>query len=317
MPSLTVMSESPQSYHLPVLLSEVSNYLITNPEGIYLDGTLGGGGHAEVILEKVNKNAQYIGIDQDREAIQHAKQRLERFKNVIYNHSNFADLDLVLNRLKIDKIDGILLDLGVSSHQIDSDDRGFSYMKDTDLDMRMDRDRSQKAGDLLNTLDERELSTIFFSFGEERRARQIAREVVKCRKQQQISRSGQLRSIIDRVVHPRFKIKSYARIFQALRIAVNRELDSLEDVLNKTIPFLHLGGRCLVISYHSLEDRIVKKFFRNKANPCTCPPEFPRCICGLQPEIKILSSKAIKASEQETKKNPRARSALLRVGEKI
>ena len=317
MPSLTVMSESPQSYHLPVLLSEVSNYLITNPEGIYLDGTLGGGGHAEVILEKINKNAQYIGIDQDREAIQHAKQRLERFKNVIYDQSNFADLDLVLNRLKIDMIDGILLDLGVSSHQIDSDDRGFSYMKDTDLDMRMDRDRSQKAGDLLNTLDERELSTIFFSFGEERRARQIAREVVKCRKQQQISRSGQLRSIIDRVVHPRFKIKSYARIFQALRIAVNRELDSLEDVLNKTIPFLHLGGRCLVISYHSLEDRIVKKFFRNKANPCTCPPEFPRCICGLQPEIKILSSKAIKASEQETKKNPRARSALLRVGEKI
>jgi len=316
-PSLTVMSESPQSYHLPVLLSEVSNYLITNPEGIYLDGTLGGGGHAEVILEKVNKNAQYIGIDQDREAIQHAKQRLEKFKNVIYDQSNFADLDIVLNRLKIDKIDGILLDLGVSSHQIDSDDRGFSYMKDTDLDMRMDRDRSQKAGDLLNTLDERELSTIFFSFGEERRARQIAREVVKYRKQQQISRSGQLRSIIDRVVHPRFKIKSYARIFQALRISVNRELDSLEDVLNKTIPFLHLGGRCLVISYHSLEDRIVKKFFRNKANPCTCPPEFPRCICGLQPEIKILSSKAIKASEQETKKNPRARSALLRVGEKI
>lgn len=317
MPFLTVMNESPRSYHLPVLLSEVSNYLITNPEGIYFDGTLGGGGHAEVILEKVSKNAQYIGIDQDREAIQHAKQRLERFKNVIYDQSNFADLDLVLNRLKIDTIDGILLDLGISSHQIDTDDRGFSYMKDTDLDMRMDRDRLQKADDLLNDLDERELSTIFFSFGEERRARQIAREIVNYREQQQINRSDQLRSIIDRVVHPRFRIKSYARIFQALRIAVNGELDSLEEVLNKTIPFLRLGGRFLVISYHSLEDRMVKKFFRKMANPCTCPPEFPRCICGLQPEIKILSSKVIKASEQETKNNPRARSALLRVGEKI
>ena len=317
MPFLTVMSESPRSYHLPVLLSEVSNYLITNPEGIYLDGTLGVGGHAEVILEKITKNAQYIGIDQDREAIQHAKQRLERFKNIIYDQSNFADLDLVLNRLNIDMIDGILLDLGISSHQIDSDDRGFSYMKDTDLDMRMDRDRSQKAGDLLNSLDEHELSTIFFTYGEERRARQIAREIVNYRNKKPINRSDQLRGIIDRVVHPRFKIKSYARIFQALRIAVNRELDSLEEALNKTIPSLRLGGRFLVISYHSLEDRMVKNFFRKKAKPCTCPPEFPICVCGLVPEIKIITSKAIKASEQETKKNPRARSALLRVGEKI
>jgi 16S rRNA (cytosine1402-N4)-methyltransferase len=214
-------------------------------------------------------------------------------------------------------IDGILLDLGISSHQIDSDDRGFSYMKDTVLDMRMDRDRSQKAGDLLNSLDEHELSTIFFTYGEERRARQIAREIVNYRNIKQIDRSDQLRGIIDRVVHPRFKIKSYARIFQALRIAVNRELDSLEEALNKTIPSLRLGGRCLVISYHSLEDRMVKNFFRKKAKPCTCPPEFPRCVCGLVPEIKIITSKAIKASEQETKKNPRARSALLRVGEKI
>ena len=317
MPFLTVMSESPRSYHLPVLLSEVSNYLITNPEGIYLDGTLGGGGHAEVILEKLTKNAQYIGIDQDREAIQHAKHRLDKYKNVIYDQSNFSDLDFVLNRLKIDWIDGILLDLGVSSHQIDSDDRGFSYMKDTDLDMRMDRDRSQKASDLLNALDEHELSTIFFTYGEERRSRQIAREIVNYRKLNLINRSDQLRSIIDRVIHPRFRIKSYARVFQALRIAVNRELDSLEEVLNKVIPFLHPGGRCLVISYHSLEDRMVKKFFRKKANPCTCPTEFPRCVCGLLPEIKNITSKVIKATEQEIKNNSRARSALLRVGEKI
>jgi len=316
-PFLTAMSESPRSYHLPVLLSEVSNYLITNPEGIYLDGTLGGGGHAEGILNKLNMKAQYIGIDQDKEAIQYSKQRLKGFKNVIYYQSNFADLDLVLNQLKIKLIDGILLDLGVSSWQIDTDNRGFSYMKDTDLDMRMDRDKSQTARDLLNTLDERELSTIFFTYGEERKSRQIAREVVRYRKQQKIDRSDQFKSIIDRVIHPRFRIKSYARVFQALRIAVNRELDSLEEALEKIIPFLNWGGRCLVISYHSLEDRLVKNFFRKKANPCTCPPEFPKCICGLKPDLKIITLKAIKASELEITKNPRARSAILRVGEKI
>jgi 16S rRNA (cytosine1402-N4)-methyltransferase len=311
------MSESPRSYHLPVLLSEVSSYLITNPEGIYFDGTLGGGGHAEGILNILKRNSQYIGIDQDKEAIHYSKKRLERFKNVVYYQSNFADLDLILNRLKINIIDGLLLDLGVSSWQIDKDDRGFSYMKDTDLDMRMDREGSQTAGDLLNILDERELNTIFYTYGEEHRARQIAREVVKYRNQQLIRRSEQLKGIIDRVVHPRYRIKSYARIFQALRIAVNRELDSLEEVLEKIIPFLRLGGRCLVISYHSLEDRMVKNFFRKKANPCTCPPEFPRCVCGLKPDIKILTRKAIKASQQEINQNPRARSAVLRVGEKI
>jgi 16S rRNA (cytosine1402-N4)-methyltransferase len=311
------MSESHRSYHLPVLLSEVSNYLITNPEGIYLDGTLGGGGHAKKILSKLKQDSMYIGIDQDKEAIQYSKQRLKRFKNITYYHSNFADLDIVLKTLKIDMIDGILLDLGVSSYQIDTNDRGFSYMMDTDLDMRMDRERSQTASDLLNDLDERELNDIFFTYGEERRARRIAKEVVQYRRQQQISRSNQLRSIIDRVVHPRFRIKSYARIFQALRIAVNRELDSLGEALEKIIPFLNPGGRCLVITYHSLEDRMVKNFFREKANPCTCPLEFPKCVCGLIPDIKILTLKAIKASEQEINMNPRARSALLRIGEKI
>jgi 16S rRNA (cytosine1402-N4)-methyltransferase len=282
-----------------------------------LDGTLGGGGHAEEILNKLNKNARYIGIDQDREAIQHTKKRLNRFNNVIYHQGNFADLDLVLDQLEIKMIDGILLDLGVSSYQIDTDDRGFSYMKDTDLDMRMDRGGAQTARDLLNSLEEKELSNIFFTYGEERKARQIARALVKYRKEQEITQSDQLRNIIDRVVHPRFKIKSYARIFQALRIAVNRELDALEEALEKTIPVLRLGGRCLVISYHSLEDRIVKNFFRKKANPCTCPPEFPKCVCGLEPEMKILTLKALKASEQEINQNPRARSAVMRVGEKI
>jgi 16S rRNA (cytosine1402-N4)-methyltransferase len=311
------MSEPHRSYHLPVLLSEVSKFLITNPEGIYLDGTLGGGGHAEHILTTLSKNGQYIGIDQDREAVQYSKKRLSRFTNVIYHQGNFVDLDVLLRKLKIKSIDGILLDLGISSYQIDTDERGFSYMKDTDLDMRMDRDGSSTAADLLNDLDEKELSTLFYTYGEERRAKQIAREIVLYRKKQKIQRSDQLRNIIDRVVFTRFKIKSYARIFQALRIAVNRELDVLEETLEKVIPFLHVGGRCLVISYHSLEDRIVKNVFRKKANPCICPPEFPQCVCGRKPELKIVTPKAIKASEQEIKENPRARSAVLRVGEKI
>lgn len=317
MPFLIAMSESPRSYHLPVLLSEVSSYLITNPEGIYLDGTLGGGGHAEHILNKIHKNAQYIGIDQDKEAIKHSQLRLKRFKNIIFSHINFADMDTVLVRNKIKTIDGVLLDLGVSSYQIDTDDRGFSYMQDTALDMRMDQDQQNTASDLLNTLDEKELSTIFYEYGEERKSRRIAREVVKYRRSQPILRSDQLRSIIDRTIHPRFRIKSYARIFQALRISVNDELKKLEQLLTKVLTYLHQGGRLLVISYHSLEDRTVKNFLRKMANPCTCPPELPQCVCGLEAEIKILTPKVIKATEQEIKSNPRARSALLRVGEKI
>jgi 16S rRNA (cytosine1402-N4)-methyltransferase len=316
-PFLTVMSESPQSYHLPVLLSEVSNYLITNPEGIYLDGTLGGGGHAEYIINKIKDSAQYIGIDQDKEAIEYSKARLKKFSNFFSFHYNFSELDLVLTQLKLNVIDGILLDLGVSSYQIDNENRGFSYMKDADLDMRMDRDSGQTAAELLNLADEKELSSIFFYYGEERKSRKIAREIVRYRKKESIQRSDQLKSIISRVVDPRFKIKSYARIFQALRIAINKELEKLEETLEKSLPYLKQGGRILVISYHSLEDRIVKNFFRKKANPCTCPSELPQCVCGLKPEIKILTPKVVKASKKEINENPRARSALLRVGEKI
>jgi 16S rRNA (cytosine1402-N4)-methyltransferase len=282
-----------------------------------LDGTLGGGGHAEKLLINLTKKARYIGIDQDKEAIEFAKQRLNTYKNITYHQGNFVDLNLILNQLGIKLIDGVLLDLGVSSYQIDTENRGFSYMKSTDLDMRMNQDEPTTAGDLLNNLDEHELSTIFHTYGEERRAKQIAKEIVIYRKQQRIRRSDQLKTIIAGVVHPRYQIKSYARIFQALRIAVNHELDVLQEALEKTVPVLCAGGRCLVISYHSLEDRIVKNFFRKKANPCICPPEYPQCICGLKPELKILTKKPIKAGEQELKQNPRARSAVLRVGEKI
>lgn len=317
MPFLTLMSERFQSYHQPVLLSEVITNLVTNPEGIYLDGTLGGGGHAESIIQTLDKNGRYIGLDRDAEAIRFARDRLRRFKNISIDQKNFVDFDSVLTEMNIEFIDGILLDLGLSSYQIDTAERGFSYMENTTLDMRMDQGHAITAGELLNTLEENELSTIFYTYGEERKSRQIARQVVRYRMKEKIERSNQLKYIIDRVIHPRHAIKTYARIFQSLRIAVNQELDSLERTLEKSINTIRPGGRWVIISYHSLEDRIVKNFFKSKANPCTCPEELPTCICNKTPEIKVLTTKVILASEDEIKINPRARSARLRVGEKI
>ena len=310
------MNNDKTFYHQPVLLHEVISFLITRPEGIYLDGTLGGGGHAEHILKILDKNARYLGLDQDTEALTESRRRLSGFSNVSFHHTNFNEFDTVLKALGITRIDGILLDLGLSSRQIDSAARGFSYMQDTDLDMRMNRDDPQTAADLLNILDEKSLSDIFYQFGEERKSRQIARAVILYRKRQPIRTSGQLTGIINSVIPRKFAIKSYARIFQALRIAVNRELDVLQQTLGRSLQYLNQGGRLVVIAYHSLEDRIVKHFFREKANPCTCPPEFPQCICGKVPELTILTTRAVQAGEKEIRENSRARSARLRVGEK-
>jgi 16S rRNA (cytosine1402-N4)-methyltransferase len=316
-PFLTAMGDHIRSYHLPVLLTEVLSYLITNPKGIYLDGTIGGGGHAESILGVLDVDSRYIGLDQDIEALRFSENRLKGYTNISYHHNNFADFDAVLMDLKINTIDGILLDLGLSSHQIESDNRGFSYKHDTPLDMRMDQDNPHTAADLLNTLEEDELKSLFYSYGEERKSRQIAKQIINNRNINPIHRSDQLRHIIDQVIPARFAIKSYARIFQALRIAVNRELESLERLLKKMVSYLNPGGRCVIISYHSLEDRIVKNFIREKSNPCTCPPEFPVCNCGRIPELRSVTTRAVKASENEIRTNSRARSARLRAGEKL
>ena len=305
------------SYHLPVLLEDVIRYLIQDPEGIYVDGTLGGGGHAEGILSTLTSKGLYIGIDQDPEAIRFARERLKNYPNISLHQSNFTDFGTVIDDSDIKAIDGILLDLGVSSHQIDAAERGFSYMQNSPLDMRMDQENHITAGDLLNSLDEKDLSDIFYSYGEERKSRQIARKIIAYRNKNKIDRSEQLKQIIDMVIPQRFAVKTYARIFQALRIAVNKELVSLEQTLLKIPSYLKSGGRCVIISYHSLEDRMVKSFLREKANPCTCPPDFPTCVCGLKPELKILTSKPIKASRSEIEANSRSRSARLRVGEKI
>lgn len=311
------MTDQPHSYHLPVLLKDVIKFLIKDPEGIYLDGTLGGGGHAEEILKDLSKEGLYIGIDRDPEAIHFAKSRLKDYPNISLHQCNFAEFGHVIDDLKLKAVDGILLDLGVSSHQIDAAERGFSYMQNAPLDMRMDQENQLTAGYLLNNLDEKELSDIFYLYGEERKSRQIARRIVDYRQNKSIDSSEQLRQIIDRITPARFAVKSYARIFQALRIAVNEELKSLQEGLESITKYLKSGGRCVIISYHSLEDRIVKKYLRGKANPCTCPPEFPTCVCGLEPELKIITSKPVKASESEIMENPRSRSARLRVGEKL
>jgi 16S rRNA (cytosine1402-N4)-methyltransferase len=304
-------------YHVPVLAREVLDYFITDREGIYFDGTLGGAGHAELILNKLKQKAKYIAVDQDQDALIHSKQRLQKYKNIIYKHANFSELGTILEQLHISKVDGLFFDLGVSSHQVDTAKRGFSYMQDVILDMRMNTKSRVTAGNILNSATEDELNQIFYQFGEDKKARAIARRIVAMRQEEDINSTRQLRKAIDEVVHYRYTIKSYARIFQALRITVNNELENLKKALIDSIQFLKQGGRLVIISYHSLEDRIVKNFLKEKANPCTCPPELPVCVCGLKPEIKILTRKVIRPGKKEIQKNPRSRSALLRVGERL
>jgi 16S rRNA (cytosine1402-N4)-methyltransferase len=305
------------TFHKPVMYREVLQYLITDQRGVYVDGTLGGGGHAILVLEKLHAGSRFIGIDQDPEALAHAGERLKGFSNISLHHCNFSELSTALANENIDKADGILLDLGVSSYQIDTPGRGFTYMQDGKLDMRMNPQSGITAADILADASEAELADIFFQYGEEKLSRVIARKIVQVRIKQPLTESGQLRKIIDSCVNPRFATKSYARVFQALRIRVNEELTVLEQALDAGLSVLKAGGRMVVIAYHSLEDRRVKTFFKQKASPCTCPPEFPVCVCGKKPELKILTSRGLRAQEDEISENSRARSAVLRVGEKI
>jgi 16S rRNA (cytosine1402-N4)-methyltransferase len=304
-------------YHIPVLRKEVAELLITDPGGVYIDGTLGGGGHAEYLLQKISDTGRYIGLDLDAQAIAFAQKRLQRFKNISFFQSNFRDVAQIVTDTGITSVNGLLLDLGVSSYQIDTAQRGFSYLLDGEIDMRMNQTTSRSAKDILNTSPEEELSDIFFHFGEEKRARKLARLIVDQRKKQPIKDTIQLRKLVERIAHPKYVVKSLARVFQALRIAVNEELENLSQILAASLDVIKPGGRIAVIAYHSLEDRIVKRFFRLEAEPCICPPELPQCVCGRLARIKIITKKPIRASAQEIAENSRARSALLRVGEVI
>ena len=306
--------------HKSVLLEETIEYLNVRPDGIYVDGTLGGGGHAYHVCEKLSERGRYIGIDQDRAAIAAASERLAPFKDrVTIVRNNYENMDLVLKELEISGVDGILLDLGVSSYQLDTLARGFSYKEDTVLDMRMDDRQEMTAKDIVNGYSEGDLFRIIRDYGEDKFAQNIAKHIVEARKKAPIETTGELVEIIKAAIPARVRMNGghpAKKTFQAIRIELNRELDVLEHSLDKMIDLLNPGGRLCIITFHSLEDRIVKVNFKRNENPCTCPPGFPVCVCGKVSKGKVITKKPVLPSEEELIENKRAKSAKLRVFER-
>lgn len=306
--------------HVPVLYRECIDNLKIKPDGIYVDGTLGGGGHAHGIGEQLSEKGLLVGIDRDDDALSAAGKRLEDLKcRKLLVKSTYADIKDVLDDNDISGIDGALLDIGVSSFQLDNPERGFSYMHDAPLDMRMNRDDSFTAYDVVNGYDKNQLTEIIRKYGEEKWASRIAEFITKARKKEKINTTGELVEIIKNAIpagarregpHPA------KRTFQAIRIEVNSELEQLKDAIDRFCDVLNPGGRLCIITFHSLEDRIVKEAYNRRINPCTCPPEFPVCVCGKVSDVKKVTGKPIIPSESELTDNPRARSAKLRVIEK-
>jgi 16S rRNA (cytosine1402-N4)-methyltransferase len=307
------------AYHTPVLLEEVVTQLQPRRGGLYVDCTVGGGGHAREILRACGPEGQLIGLDWDDDAIAASRERLSEFgARVQLVRASYADLERVLMSLAVTAVDGVLIDLGVSSRQFDEPTRGFSFLRDGPLDMRMSRQLGATARDILHTDSLEELATIFRLYGEERRAGAIAREIVAEREHTSIETTTQLARLVERVLGPKHgPIHPATRVFQALRIAVNDELGNLKHGLEVSTRYLKSGARLAVISFHSLEDRIVKQFFVEKSTGCVCPPRLPVCACGRKAVLRIVTKKPVTASEQEVRGNPRARSAKLRIAEKI
>ena len=307
-------------HHLSVLPDEVIHYLALKPDGIYLDGTLGGAGHAALILENAPA-ATLIGIDRDQTALATARERLAKHgERVRLLHGDFAGVAEQMSGLGITGLDGFILDLGVSSHQLDTRERGFSFQQDAPLDMRMDTSCGETAAELINEISEQELERILGEYGEERWAKRIASFIVKERAESPITTTLRLVDIVKGAV-PKAKwderIHPATRTFQALRIAVNTELDSLERGMRAALDLLKPGGRGVIISFHSLEDRIVKHIFREYAEGCTCPRQLPICVCGKHPRVKVLTTRPVTATPEELDANPRSRSAKLRAVEKL
>ncbi len=305
--------------HISVLLEESVNLLEVKPDGIYVDGTLGGGGHSAFICSKLSDNGSLIGIDRDMTAIDAAGKRLSQFGNkVTIVHNNFANIKQVLSELDIKEIDGAILDLGVSSPQLDTAERGFSYNMDARLDMRMNREDSLSAYDVVNTYTEEQLSKIIFEYGEERFARQVARKIVAAREKMRIETTFQLVDIIKTAIPAKLRDKNPAiRTFQAIRIEVNKELEILENAIKDFVDVLKPGGVLSIITFHSLEDRIVKQTFQRLSEGCTCPKNFPVCVCGNKPVVKLINRKPIVSGSAELEMNIRAHSAKLRAIKKI
>jgi 16S rRNA (cytosine1402-N4)-methyltransferase len=307
--------------HKPVLVPQVLASLKCHAGGVYLDGTVGGGGHAYEILQSSSPDGMLIGIDTDPDAIEEARKRLSPFGDrVVLMKGNFTAMGTILESVGIDKVDGMLLDLGVSSYQLDNAPRGFSFSAEAPLDMRMDRSQGPSAYDLINTLPREKLEKIIRDYGEEKMARRIARAIVRKRTLSSIRTTADLADIVAKAsLKTRFpgRINPATRTFQALRIAVNHELDNLDQALDSGVDLLNTGGRLSVISFHSLEDRIVKNKFSEKEKGCICPPDIPVCVCGRKPTLKIITKKPIVPDKNEISENPRSRSAKLRTAERI
>jgi len=301
--------------HVPVLVNETIEWLLNRRDGVYVDATIGAGGHSRELLKHLNHDATLIGIDADGEILDHAAAALsENPQHILLAETNFSHLTAVLKRQQITGIDGILMDLGVSSLQIDRAARGFSYQQKGPLDMRFTEDATETAAKFINTASEDEIASVIKEYGEERYAKSIARAIIANRP---METTTDLREAIETVTPEPYRIKTLARVFQSIRIHVNRELELLKQTLHSTLPYLHPGGRMVVIAYHSLEDRIVKQFFRWAESDCVCPPELPQCMCDKEQELKILTRNVVRPSEEEIQKNPRARSARLRAAEKV
>ena len=306
--------------HVSVLLDETIEGLNINPDGIYFDGTLGGGGHSYEILKRLTGKGILIGVDQDGDAIDAASERLKEFEGKFQLvRSNYSEIETILNDLKISKIDGIVLDLGVSSYQIDNLERGFSYKEDAPLDMRMDQRQLLNAADVVNGYTEEQLIAMLRDYGEERYAKSIAKAIIEARKDRPIATTQELSDIVKNAVPKKYQIAKghpAKKTFQAIRIEVNNELNILRQTLDKMIEHLNPGGRICVITFHSLEDRIVKLNFRNNENPCTCPPDFPVCVCGKKSKGKVITRKPIVPSDEEVENNKRSKSSKLRIFER-
>ena len=306
--------------HVSVLLHETVDGLNVKPDGIYVEATLGGGGHAYEVCTKLGEQGRLIGIDQDADAIKAAGKRLEGFgEKVTIIRSNYCDMKSKLQEQGIDKVDGIVLDLGVSSYQLDTADRGFSYREDAPLDMRMDQRSEMTARDIVNDYSEMDLYRVIRDYGEDKFAKNIARHIVRERAKRPIETTGELTEVIRHAIPMKFQKKTghpAKRTFQAIRIELNRELDVLRDSLDDMIDMLNPGGRLCIITFHSLEDRIVKSAFKKNENPCTCPSDFPVCVCGKVSKGRVITRKPILPSEEEMEVNSRSKSAKLRIFER-
>ncbi len=312
------MEKIGNDYHIPVLYYETLDNLVINPDGIYIDCTLGGGSHSEGILERLSDKGLLISIDQDTNAIEYSKKRLEKFdsKWKVFK-GNFENIDTIAYMAGVDKVDGILMDIGVSSKQLDDPKRGFSYRYDVKLDMRMNTEQKISAYDVVNTYSEEQLSKIIFEYGEERHARKIAKLIVEERKSSPIEKTSDLIALIKRAYPERASKHPAKKTFQAIRIEVNRELEVLENAMSKAVELLEVGGRLAIITFHSLEDRIVKNKFKDLATACKCPKDIPICVCGGVKKFEIITKKPIIPIDDELKNNNRAHSSKLRILERI